>query len=86
MHRAYGAQQPALRVMEAIYQAPTEEAGQQALEAFAAAYPQISRGWQANWPNLATFFAYPTDIPQSDLYDECHRVAKQRDPPCDQKA
>ena len=22
----------------------------------------------------------------SDLYDECHRVAKQRDPPCDQKA
>ena len=24
--------------------------------------------------------------PQSDLYDECHRVAKQRDPPCDQKA
>lgn len=86
MHRAYGAQQPALRVMEAIYQAPTEEAGQQALEAFAAAYPQISRSWQANWPNLATFFAYPTDIPQSDLYDEFHRVAKQRDPPCDQKA
>ncbi|HAJ7165624.1 TPA: transposase, partial [Escherichia coli] len=38
----------------------------QALEAFAAAwdsrYPQISRSWQANWPNLATFFAYPTDI------------------------
>ncbi len=25
-------------------------------------YPQISRSWQANWPNLATFFAYPTDI------------------------
>ncbi|MBB9247207.1 transposase, partial [Escherichia coli] len=51
---------------KAIYQAPTEEAGQQALEAFAAAwdcrYPQISRSWQANWPNLATFFAYPTDI------------------------
>ena len=20
------------------------------------------RSWQANWPNLATFFAYPTDI------------------------
>lgn len=43
-----------------------EEAGQQALEAFAAAwdsgYPQISRSWQANWPNLATFFAYPTGI------------------------
>ncbi|OKU30511.1 IS256 family transposase [Escherichia coli] len=54
------------RDLKAIYQAPTEEAGQQALEAFAAAwdsrYPQISRSWQANWPNLATFFAYPTDI------------------------
>ncbi|EBH8950702.1 hypothetical protein GXV81_005001, partial [Salmonella enterica] len=22
----------------------------------------ISRSWQANWANLATFFAYPTDI------------------------
>ncbi len=54
------------RDLKAIYQAPTEEAGQQALEAFTAAwdsrYPQISRSWQANWPNLATFFAYPADI------------------------
>ncbi|HHL2713151.1 TPA: transposase [Yersinia enterocolitica] len=24
--------------------------------------PQISRSWQPNWANLATFFAYPTDI------------------------
>ncbi|MFP1464069.1 transposase [Escherichia coli] len=51
-------------------------AGQQALEAFAAAwdsrYPQISRSRQANWPNLATFFAYPTGHPQSALYDKCH--------------
>ncbi|SQK57772.1 IS1414, transposase [Escherichia coli] len=50
--------------LKAIYQAPTEEAGQQALEAFASAwdsrYPQISRSWQANWANLSTFFAYPT--------------------------
>ncbi|EFU2703134.1 IS256 family transposase, partial [Escherichia coli] len=54
------------RDLKAIYQAPTEEAGQQALEAFASAwdsrYPQISRSWQANWTNLATFFAYPADI------------------------
>ena len=54
------------RDLKAIYQAPTEKPGQQALEAFAAAwdsrYPQISRSWQANWPNLATFFADPTDI------------------------
>lgn len=52
--------------LKAIYQAPTEEAGQQALEAFAVAwdsrYPQISRSWQANWPSIATFFACPTDI------------------------
>ncbi|WP_249436586.1 IS256 family transposase, partial [Escherichia coli] len=54
------------RDLKAIYQAPTEEAGQQALEAFASAwdsrYPQISRSWQANWTNLAMFFAYPADI------------------------
>lgn len=54
------------RDLKAIYQAPTEEAGLQALEAFGGAwnsrYPQISRSWQANWANLATFFAYPTDI------------------------
>ncbi len=51
---------------KAIHQAPTEEADQQALEAFAAAwdsrYPQICRSWLSNWTNLATFFAYPTDI------------------------
>ncbi len=38
------------RDLKAIYQAPTEEAGLQALEAFAAAwdsrYPQISRSWE----------------------------------------
>ncbi|HDS1277542.1 TPA: IS256 family transposase, partial [Pluralibacter gergoviae] len=54
------------RDLKAIYQAPTEEAGLQALETFAAAwdsrYPQISRSWEANWVNLATFFAYPADI------------------------
>ena len=54
------------RDLKAIYQAPTEEAGLQALEAFASAwdsrYPQISRSWTANWLNLATFFGYPADI------------------------
>ncbi|RLM02485.1 hypothetical protein BIY31_23555 [Gibbsiella quercinecans] len=49
--------------LKAVYQAPTEEAGLQELEAFASAwdgrYPQISRSWQANWATLATFFAYP---------------------------
>ncbi|EAO0752009.1 transposase, partial [Salmonella enterica] len=36
------------------------------LEAFSSVrdnrYPQIILSWQANWANLATFFAYPTDI------------------------
>ncbi|RPH29321.1 IS256 family transposase [Buttiauxella warmboldiae] len=54
------------RDLKAIYQAPTEEAGLQALAAFSSAwdgrYPQISRSWEANWVNLATFFAYPVDI------------------------
>ncbi|ELN2738676.1 IS256 family transposase [Pluralibacter gergoviae] len=54
------------RDLKAIYQAPTEEAGLQALEVFASAwdsrYPQISRSWTANWVNLATFFGYPADI------------------------
>ena len=30
--------------------------------AWDSSYPQISRSWQANWANLATFFAYPADI------------------------
>lgn len=54
------------RDLKAIYQAPTEEAGQQALEAFASIkdsrYPQISRSLQVNWANLSTFFVYPPDI------------------------
>ncbi len=54
------------RDLKTIYQAPTEEVGQQALEAFASAwdnrYPQISRTWQANRTNLPTFFASPADI------------------------
>lgn len=62
MHRAYGAQQPALRVMEGLqsrHSRPESDlsgshgrGSQQALEAFAAAwdsrYLQISRSWQAN--------------------------------------
>jgi len=54
------------RDLKAIYQAPPEETGLPALKAFSRAwdnrYPQMSRSWQANWANLATFFAYPTDI------------------------
>lgn len=54
------------RDLKAIYQAPTESAGLQALEEFSTCwderYPQISRSWQTHWDNLSTFFAYPADI------------------------
>lgn len=54
------------RDLKTIYQAPTEEAALQALEAFSETwdhrYPQISRSWQANGNNLSTFFEYPTEI------------------------
>lgn len=98
MHRAYGAQQPAVRFwkdykavtrdLKAIYRAPTEEAGQQALEAFASAwdsrYPQISRSWQANWTN-GDVLRLPGRYPQSHLHNQRHRVAEQRNPACHQK-
>jgi len=49
--------------LKLVYRAATEEAALQALDGFSAAwdsrYPQISRSWQANWHNLAIFFAYP---------------------------
>ncbi|MBC8946304.1 transposase [Xenorhabdus indica] len=52
--------------LKQIYQAPTEEAAQLALEALAQQwderYPQISKSWRENWPNLSTFFAYPPEI------------------------
>ena len=57
---------PVTADLKAVYQATTEEAALQALEAFAqkwdAKYPQISKSWRAHWGNLNTFFAYPDDI------------------------
>ena len=52
--------------LKRVYQAVTEDAALQALEAFATTwdvkYPQISKSWFAHWPNLNTFFSYPVDI------------------------
>lgn len=49
-----------------IYSAPTAEAAEVALDAFAATwdarFPQISRSWRANWQNVIPFFSYPADI------------------------
>ena len=52
--------------LKAIYQAPTEEAAQMALDTFAGVwddkYPQISKSWRVHWENLNTLFSYPPDI------------------------
>jgi putative transposase len=54
------------RDLRAIYQAPTLEAGERALEAFGARwderFPLISRKWRANWANLIPFFDYPPEL------------------------
>jgi putative transposase len=54
------------RDLRAIYRAPTLEAGERALDAFAARwderFPLISRKWRANWANLIPFFDYPPEL------------------------
>lgn len=52
--------------LRAIYQAPTADAAEQALEAFEARwnerFPMIARKWRAHWANLSPFFDYPPEI------------------------
>jgi putative transposase len=54
------------RDLRAIYAAPTAEAAEQALAAFAARwdkrFPSISRSWRENWQRVIPFFAYPPEI------------------------
>lgn len=54
------------RDLKQVYRAATEEGTLQMLDAFGkewdARYPQISRNWRVNWPNVATFFVYPKAI------------------------
>ena len=49
-----------------IYGAPTLEAAEEALEAFAAKwdarFPSISASWRANWQRVIPFFGYPPAI------------------------
>lgn len=49
-----------------IYAAPTIEAAEEALEAFAAKwdarFPSISASWRANWQRVIPFFGYPPAI------------------------
>jgi len=52
--------------LKPIYQAPTEEAGLEALNEFeniwGGKYPLIVNSWRNNWAELATFFKYPPQI------------------------
>lgn len=54
------------RDLKAIYQAPSLEAAEDGLEAFAlewdSRFPQISRMWRTHWRNLTPFFDYPPAI------------------------
>lgn len=50
-----------------VYRAPTAEAAQQALEAFAAGpwgkkYPAIAASWRRNWERVIPFFAFPMQV------------------------
>jgi len=54
------------RDLKAIYTAPTADAAEAVLEAFAAKwdsrFPSISRSWRSNWQNVIPFFAFPPEI------------------------
>ena len=54
------------RDLRTIYRAPTLEAAEKALEAFAerwdGRFPMISRKWRENWTNPTPFFDYPPEI------------------------
>jgi transposase-like protein len=62
--------------LKAVYSAPPEQAGRDALEAFGkiwnAKYPMIYQGWDRHWPDLCEFFNYPP----IDLYDQRGRIAE----------
>ena len=52
--------------LKAVYAAPDEDSAIAALEEFSAKwdkkYPKISQSWQANWPNLSTYFKFPAEL------------------------
>lgn len=52
--------------LKKIYTAPTADAGEMELEAFAqkydARYPTISKSWRKNWQRIAPQFGYPPEI------------------------
>jgi putative transposase len=55
-----------VRDLQAIYRAPTREAGETALlqlsETWGTKYATAVRSWETNWEDLATMFDYPAEI------------------------
>lgn len=51
---------------KSVYQAPTEEAGWNALlsieEKWSAKYPLTIKSWKENWASLSTFYQYPQEL------------------------
>jgi transposase-like protein len=66
--------------LKAVYTAPTEEAGRDALETFGgmwnAKYPMIYQSWEKHWDDLSEFFKYPPEIRRA-IYTTNARVALQ---------
>ena len=52
--------------LKAVYSAPGEEAGRDALETFGTIwngkYPMIYQSWDSRWSDLCEFFTYPAEI------------------------
>lgn len=52
--------------LKTIYQAPTVEAAEQAMDAFEAKYgdhlPMVIKTWRSRWENVIPFFSYPAPI------------------------
>lgn len=52
--------------LKSIYNAPTREMAEQALDNFSekwsSKYPNIEKSWRNKWPNLITIFDYPDEI------------------------
>jgi len=52
--------------LKSIYNAPTRETAEQALDDFSekwsGKYPNIEKSWRSKWPNLITIFDYPDEI------------------------
>ena len=65
-HVAYKDIKALMADLKEVYTAVDESSALTALDVFSAAwdkkYPQISKSWRENWPNLSTYFKYPQEV------------------------